>query len=106
MNEPQNDLGKDVWEVLDEINGLFNQKNNQYRTSDDDLANFTAGALLRYGKADMPTRFETLKDYVLKHISKVYNGKLSDDKMDESIMDIAVYFIIAAVMHKRMKAGL
>ena len=53
----------------------------------------------------MPARFEALKDYVSKHIAKVYNGKLLDDKMDESILDIAVYFIIAAVMHKRGKQG-
>ena len=99
----ENDLGQDVRDVLDHIKSLFNLKNVQYRTNDDDLANFTAGALLRYGKADMPARFEVLKDYVLKHISKVYNGTLTDFKMDESILDIAVYFIIAAVMHKRMK---
>ena len=94
-------LHEDVKEVLARIEQLFANKNEQYRTNDDDLANFTTGAMLRYGKADMPARFETLKDYVAKHISKVYNGGLLDDKMDESIMDIAVYFIIAAVMHKR-----
>ena len=94
-------LTLDVGEVLCAISRLFDNKNAQYRTNDDDLANFTTGALLRYGKADMPARFEALKDYVEKHISKVYNGRLLDDKMDESIMDIAVYFIIAAVMHKR-----
>ena len=96
-----NNLRDDVLKVLVHIGNLFEAKNEQYRTNDDDLANFTTGAMLRYGKADMPARFETLKDYVLKHISKVYNGGLLDDKMDESIIDIAVYFILAAVMHKR-----
>lgn len=98
-------LREEVANVLDYINRLFANKNEQYRAADDDLANFTTGAMLRYGKADMPARFETLKDYVGKHIAKVYNGKLLDDKMDESILDIAVYFIIAAVMHKRAKQG-
>lgn len=100
-----NQLHDDVKEVLAQIESLFGAKNEQYRSTDDDLANFTTGAMLRYGKSDMPAKFETLKDYVSKHIAKVYNGKLLDDKMDESIMDIAVYFIIAAVMHKRAKQG-
>lgn len=98
-----NKLHEDVKEVLAHIELLFGAKNEQYRAADDELANFTAGALLRYGNGDMEHKFETLKDYVLKHIAKVYNGKLLDDKMDESIMDIAVYFIIAAAMHKRAK---
>ena len=95
-------LQSEVKEILDEIYKLFDGKNEQYRTKDDDLANFTTGALLRYGKCDYPAKFEALKDMVEKHIAKVYNGKLYDDKMDESIKDIAVYFILATVMHKRM----
>ena len=96
------DLQSEVKEVLDEIYKLFVGKNGQYRTDGDDFANFTTGALLRYGKRDYPAKFEALKDMVEKHIAKVYNGKLHDDKMDESIKDIAVYFILATVMHKRM----
>lgn len=98
-----NKLHEDVKEVLAQIELLFGAKNEQYRTDGDDFANFTTGAMLRYGKADMPARFEALKDYVSRHIAKAYNGRLGDEKMDESIMDIAVYFVIAMVMHKRMK---
>ena len=50
-------------------------------------------------EADEIGRFEALKGYVLKHISKVYNGKLNDDKMDESVMDIAVYFIFEIIFN-------
>ena len=98
-----NKLHEEVMDVLVNIEKLFEKKNEQYRAADDDLANFTTGAMLRYGKSDMPAKFETLKDYVSKHIAKVYNDTLLGDKMDESIRDIAVYFIIAAVMHKRAK---
>lgn len=98
-------LEGEVEDVLDEISRTFRQKNNQYRTNNDDLANFTKGALMLGYEANEIGRFEALKSYVLKHISKVYNGKLNDDKMDESILDIAVYFVIATVMHKRMKNG-
>jgi hypothetical protein len=94
-----------VEDVLDEISRMFRNKNAQYRTTDDDLANFTKGALMLGYEANEIGRFEALKGYVLKHISKVYNGKLNEDKMDESIMDIAVYFILATVMHRRMEEG-
>ncbi len=102
---PYGTLHDDVAQILFEIEELFKNKNDQYRTNDDDFANFTTGAMLRYGKADMPAKFETLKDYVSKHIAKVYNGGLLDNKMDESIMDVAVYFILAAVMHRRAKSN-
>lgn len=100
---PKTYLELDVEEVLDEIAKLFRNKNEQYRTNADDLANFTKGALMLGYDANELGRFEALKGYVAKHLAKVYDGKLGDDKMDESIMDIAVYFILAAVMHKRMK---
>lgn len=96
-------LETDVEEVLGGISKLFRNKNEQYRTDTDDLANFTKGAYLLGREADEAGRFAALKGYVAKHIAKVYDGELGDAKMDESIMDIAVYFILAAVMHKRMK---
>ena len=101
--ELKKNLNVQVEAVLDDISKMFRDKNNQYRTTDDDLANFTKGALLLGYNADEIGRFEALKGYVLKHIAKVYNGKLNEDKMDESILDIAVYFVIATVMHRRME---
>ena len=97
-----NKLAFEVKEILDDIYKLFSHKNETYKTSEDDLANFTKGALLLGYKPNEEGRFEALKAYVAKHISKVYNEGLSGSKMDESIMDIAVYFILAKVMHKRM----
>ena len=96
-------LNQEVVDILNEINDLFQNKNNQYKTDSDDLSNFTKGALLLGYEADEVGRFEALKAYVAKHISKVYNGTLKDSKMDESISDIAVYFILAIVMHRRMR---
>lgn len=101
--ELKSNLNVQIEEVLDDISKMFRNKNAQYRTTDDDLANFTKGALLLGHKADEIGRFEALKGYVLKHIAKVYNGTLDEDKMDESILDIAVYFVIATVMHRRME---
>lgn len=86
-----------IYNKLAEIEMLFSKKNEQYATTDP-LANFTRGALLAHGRCDLIGQFEALKDYVEKHIAHVYNNDLSGNKVDESIMDIAVYFVIAAVM--------
>lgn len=95
-------MHEEVREILAEIDEMFAKKNLQYREGTDDLANFTKGALLRYGDATMSAKYETLKDYVNKHISHVYNYPLTGPKVDESLMDIAVYFIIALVMYRRL----
>lgn len=90
---------------LTEIQKLFSAKHDQYATCDP-LANFTRGAMLMgVGPINPTTQFEALKCYVLKHIAHVYNNRLGGDKVDESIMDIAVYFIIASVMADMQKAG-
>lgn len=102
---PVNRLHAEVKEVLQKIDELFERKNIQYRDGTDDLANFTKGALLRYNIATMQTRYEALKDYCEKHIAHAYNQPLGGIKVDESLMDIAVYMILALVMHKRMTDG-
>lgn len=88
---------------LNEIGEMFDAKNDQYATNDDPLANFTRGAMLAHGRGDLIGQFEALKDYVEKHIAHVYNNKLDGHKVDESISDIAIYFIIAGVMNDLLK---
>ena len=102
---PVNRLHAEVKKVLTKIDALFEQKNLQYREGVDEFANFTKGAALRYGRVTMATRFEALKDMCEKHIAHVYNHPLAGVKVDESLMDIAVYMILALVMHKRMTDG-
>ena len=82
---------------LHDIHTLFGAKNIQYST-DDPLANFTAGAKLLYNNDNMCAKYETLKAYVAKHIAHVYNHSLVGPKVKESIVDIVVYFIIAWIM--------
>lgn len=90
-----------VQDELKHIGELFQMKNDQYKTNDDPLANFTAGAMLRYKSAALPAQYETLKDYVAKHIAHIYNNDLDGQKVSESLQDIVVYFIIARVMSKK-----
>lgn len=90
-NEIFNEL---IQEEIQHIGELFKAKNEQYKTDNNPLANFTVGAMLRYGRADMPAVFETLKDYVAKHIAHVYNNDLDGPKVSESLQDKISLFIL------------
>lgn len=81
---------------------LFKKKNEQYG-SDDPLQNFATGAELRYGDSGPINEFETLKDYMGKHIAHIYNNPLDGNLVRASLMDIAVYSIIGMIMYDEMK---
>lgn len=93
-------VDSEIISIIDEVKATFEKKNNQYKTSRDPLANFSKGAVLRYGEDNMGTKYETLKDYMGKHIAHIYNNDITGDKVDESLMDIAVYSIIALAMRR------
>lgn len=103
MNKEQ--FSAAIHKKLNEIGKLFDAKNDQYATNDDPLANFTRGAMLAHGRNDLCGQFEALKGYVGKHLAHVYNNKLDGHKVDESINDIIVYFIIAGVMSDLSKSN-
>jgi len=83
--------------ILTETWKLVKRKNEQYSTNDA-LANFTTGAELQYHDKSPEWQFETLKDYMLKHIAHVYNNRLMGNGVRESLGDIAVYCIIGMIM--------
>lgn len=93
-----------IHKKLDDIGKLFDAKNAQYANADDPMANFTRAGALRHGRSDLIGKYEALKDMVEKHIAHVYNNDLDGHKVDESIGDIAVYFIIAGVMSDLRKS--
>ena len=81
-----------------ELEGQFAKKNQQYSGSADPLANFSTGARLKYGKADMPEMYETLKDYCRKHVAYVESHGIDGNSLQDSLEDIAVYAVIALYM--------
>lgn len=85
---------------LDGIKELFLAKHKHYATTDP-LANFRTGAWLRYGEGGYDTMYETLKDYVGKHIAHIYDVGVYGDKVDESLRDIIVYSLIALYMRRK-----
>lgn len=89
-----------VCKKFDEVKGLFLQKNRQYSTATDPMANFRTGALLRYHSDEPEFMYEAAKDYLGKHIAQVYNNGALGDKVDESLLDIANYAIIMLYLRK------
>ena len=85
---------------FDEVKELFLQKNKQYATAGDPLANFRTGALLRYHNNTPGNMYEAAKDYLGKHIAQVYNNGALGEKVDESLLDIANYAIIMLYLRK------
>lgn len=92
------DFNEFVTQKFSELSEKFAKKNGQYAVSADPLANFSAGARLKYGKAGMPEMYETFKDYARKHISYVETHGIDGTTLQDSLEDIAVYSVIALYM--------
>lgn len=92
-----------VCKKFDEVKGLFLQKNRQYSTATDPMANFRTGALLRYHSDEPEFMYEAAKDYMAKHVAQVYNNDALGDKVDESLLDIANYAMIMLYLREEAK---
>lgn len=92
------DFNEFVVQKFNELSEKFSNKNQQYSSSADPLANFATGARLKYGKEGMPEMYETLKDYARKHISYVETHGIDGKTLQDSLEDIAVYAVIALYM--------
>ena len=104
MNEERNKFTDSCSDKFNELARLFKEKNKQYGDKDP-LANFRNGAMLARGSDSWSDMYETAKSYCLKHVAHVF-GKtqtIDDDKLDESLGDIAVYCIIMLYMVKQHK---
>jgi uncharacterized radical SAM superfamily Fe-S cluster-containing enzyme len=104
MDEKENAMEsyeKEILAVIEEIKTLFLEKNNSYNNENDPMLNFTIGGILRHGDASYPGKYEAMKDYVMKHVAKVFSHNIYAKNIDESLKDIAVYMIIGIVMKRR-----
>lgn len=96
---------------LAEIVELMGQKNAQYGDagdgSHDNLANFRAGANLKYGDSSYVEMFEESKNYCRKHIAHVYGPKqdIAAKNLKESLGDIIVYSLIQMYMVDQYEYG-
>lgn len=92
------DFNEFVMQKFIELAEKFARKNKQYSCTDDNLANFSTGARLKYGKAGMSEMYETLKDYCRKHVAYVETHGIDGKTLQDSLEDIAVYAVIALYM--------
>lgn len=104
MNEQTNDLTESCINKFHDLANLFKEKNKQYGDKDQ-LANFRNGAMLQYGDDSWEHMYETAKSYCLKHVAHVFGAgqTINDEKITESLGDIAVYCIIMQHMVENNK---
>ena len=92
---------KEILAVIEDIKTLFLEKNNSYNNENDPMLNFTIGGIVRNKPHSYPGKYEAMKDYVMKHVAKVFSHNIYAKNIDESLKDIAVYMIIGIVMKRR-----
>lgn len=91
-------LSEIVCRLMDEKKALFQKKAAQYGIGDE-LANFRDGAAaMQLDPESLDACFQALKGYCNKHVSFVQRSKELNEKVDESLGDIAVYALIAQAM--------
>lgn len=100
LNREGNDFVNFVVAEFEKLAELFKQKNDQYGGRDP-LANFRTGALMNKGFDTWPAMFDEAKNYQRKHVAHVQNCNISGPKVDESLMDIAVYSVIMLYMRSK-----
>ena len=96
-------LSEFMYSQLDGLKELFQKKHEQYSSGADELANFRRGALLNGRADDAEGMFEELKAYAAKHIAFVYTHDIHEDKITESLKDIAVYSLIGLYMVEMLR---
>ena len=89
--------------TFDKLKQQFIEKNEQYKTAVDPLANFRRGALLSMGQSGLNEMYRTALNYENKHIVHVYNQPVDGPNVDESLCDIAIYSIIELYFVKKAK---
>ena len=92
------DFAKFVVNKFNELSEKFEKKNQQYSCNTDPLANFSTGALLKYGQAGYSDMYNCAKDYARKHIAYIESHGIDSASVEESLGDIAIYAVIMMYM--------
>lgn len=89
-----------IADELTKVGNLFAEKQQQYSTPQEPLANFYRGALLKYGDADYELMYDVAKNYLNKHIAFLYSHGVVD-KTEESLRDMVLYGLIMLYLVKK-----
>ena len=94
-----------VMKTFEKSAKLFERKYKQYAALEnsayDPLANFRAGANLKYGNDSYAAMYECAKDYARKHIAYIESHGITGKSVDESLGDIMVYAAIMRYLKAR-----
>lgn len=94
-----------IYDGLERVADLFEEKQQQYSAGADPLSNFRTGALLEHHDGGYDMMYDVGKGYLNKHIAFLYDHGIAD-KTEESLRDMVVYGLIMLYMVKKHKEWL
>lgn len=94
-----------IYDGLECVADLFEEKQQQYSAGADPLSNFRTGALLEHHDGGYDMMYDVAKGYLNKHIAFLYDHGIAD-KTEESLRDMVVYGLIMLYMVKKHKEWL
>lgn len=89
--------------ILDEMRDLHRKKSADYGSGEDPLANIRASE--RFGIPAWVGAVIRGNDKMSRIISFVMKGKLENESIEDSLMDLAVYSMIALQLYREQKAN-
>lgn len=90
-------------DILKEMETLHNKKSADYGKNEDPLANLRASQ--SFGISPWIGCMIRLNDKVARVSSLILKGKLSNESVEDSFRDIAVYAILALVLYEEERAN-
>jgi len=90
-------------EILDELNAMQERKGKDYGSGDDPLANLIGSK--QWGIAPWINTMLRANDKMARIKSFIRRGKLEKEKVEDSLVDLAVYTIHALRLYREEEAG-
>lgn len=97
------DMNDPFLAVLDEIRQLYLQKQADYGREGDPYANIRAAE--RFGLPGWKAALIRAGDKMRRLEKYASEGHLTNESAEDSMMDGAVYYLIALVLHREVKRG-
>lgn len=99
----RNPLSARFHELLGEIGELHDRKQRDYGTPDDPFANVRGAT--EFGLPAPMGAFIAMSDIMSRIKSFCINGRLENEPLDNALRDMAVYSLIALVLHEEEENG-
>jgi hypothetical protein len=87
--------------ILDDMRALHNKKSADYGQGQDPLANVRASA--EFGVPAWVGTAIRMNDKMIRLKSMAVNGALQNESVEDSLMDLAAYSILALILYREWK---